>query len=156
MPLLFFQDMSDARVTLTGDMVPVPDGERAAMRDLYLAKHPDAFYIDFGDFSFYRMDNIAVAHLNGGFARFSQVRVPLFTFEFPSPYPHLHPCGTACLCLRMKGRLVSQIPGSAYLESNPDPIAPFSGPVASHMNQDHVDANMVCPDLLPLHMANLS
>eukprot|EP00873_Tetraselmis_striata_P029225 jgi/Tetstr1/449489/TSEL_036580.t1 len=100
-----FKDMSDARVTLTGDMVPVPEGECAAARELYLAKHPDAFYIDFGDFSFYRMDNVVVAHLNGGFARFSQ------------------------------------IPGQSYTECKPDPIAPFSGPVAGHMNADHGDAN---------------
>lgn len=77
-----FKDMSDARVTLTGDMVPVPEGECAAARELYLAKHPDAFYIDFGDFSFYRMDNVVVAHLNGGFARFSQV--------LPPPSPNLN------------------------------------------------------------------
>jgi hypothetical protein len=35
----------------------------------YLAKHPDAFWVDFGDFSWHRMDGILGARLIGGFAR---------------------------------------------------------------------------------------
>jgi putative heme iron utilization protein len=56
-----------ARVTLMGDVVRLTDEERAAVRDLYLARYPQAEqWIDFGDFSFYRMD-VAELYLVGGF-----------------------------------------------------------------------------------------
>ena len=75
-----WQDLSDARVTLTGDMTPVPDAEVAAVRDLFLAKHPDCFYVDFGDFAFYRMDNIVAANFIGGFGRVAQVLLQATVF----------------------------------------------------------------------------
>jgi hypothetical protein len=53
-----------------GTVEPIPAGDATtAARDLYLAKHPDAFWVDFGDFSWHRMDNILGARLIGGFAR---------------------------------------------------------------------------------------
>ena len=46
-----------ARVTLIGEVHPVPDNERPSAREAYLAKHPDATqWVDFGDFSLVRME----------------------------------------------------------------------------------------------------
>lgn len=116
------QGLSDARVTLTGEMTPVPAAERDAARSLFLKKHPNCFYVDFGDFDFYRMDKIVSAHLIGGFGRVAQVWNCLFVF-----------CIVQCTQLKCSMQLQS----SSYLAAHPDPIAPFSGPVATHMNADH-------------------
>jgi len=85
-------------------MTPVPEAERDDVRSLFLAKHPQAFYVDFGDFSFFRMDKVVSGHLIGGFGR------------------------------------VAQLQSADYLGASADPIAPFSGPVAGHMNADHSEA----------------
>ena len=54
------------RVSLLGTVKKVKD---AALRDRFLARHPDAaLYADFGDFAFYRM-TVERAHFVGGFAR---------------------------------------------------------------------------------------
>ena len=44
------------------------------------------------------------------------------------------PCGVVVELL--------QIQAGAYLEASPDPISPFSGPVAGHMNADHGNASI--------------
>lgn len=65
-----FQSAADARVTLVGDMEAIEDDDGvAAARETYLAKHPDAFWVDFGDFSWHRMTATKGARLIGGFAR---------------------------------------------------------------------------------------
>ncbi len=62
--------LSHARLTLTGSAAKVTEQrERSAVRERFLARHPKAeLYVDFADFSFWRlaMDQV---HLNGGFAR---------------------------------------------------------------------------------------
>lgn len=61
------------RVTLVGDLLPVGDAERPAVRDAYLAANPaSAYYIDFGDFSFFRLEVRAVRYV-GGYGRMSWV-----------------------------------------------------------------------------------
>lgn len=62
--------LAHPRLTVLGSFVKV-DGEalRERLRRRFLARHPKAqAYVDFPDFSFWRMD-VAAAHLNGGFAR---------------------------------------------------------------------------------------
>jgi len=62
--------LAHPRLTImgTGECVIDPDG-RAALKARFLAKHPQsALYVDFGDFSFWRVA-MEEAHLNGGFAR---------------------------------------------------------------------------------------
>lgn len=51
----------------------MPDDEKPACRELYLAKHPDAFWVDFGDFDYMRMDTIVQCNLVAGFGRASKV-----------------------------------------------------------------------------------
>ena len=64
------QGLDDGRVSFVGDIKKVPDEEQAAARDTYLAKHPGHFWVDFGDFDFFRMEEIKAVRYNGGFARF--------------------------------------------------------------------------------------
>ena len=47
--------------------------------------HAESFWVDFGDFSWYRMETIASARLVGGFGRIKQARVML-----PVPGAHWH------------------------------------------------------------------
>ncbi|MEW6143453.1 MAG: DUF2470 domain-containing protein [Thermodesulfobacteriota bacterium] len=56
-----------SRVTLMGDVSKVPEGETGDVRELYLSRYRNASYwVDFDDFSFYRMD-IADIYFVGGF-----------------------------------------------------------------------------------------
>ena len=60
--------LAAGRVTLMGEVVPVPSAETAAARAAYLAWHPNAAYwIDFEDFAFYRLE-ISDVYFVGGFA----------------------------------------------------------------------------------------
>jgi len=63
-----FKGPSDGRVTLTGKTSRVPPEEAEAAKELYLKKHPDAFWAEFGDFKWYRMD-VEYVNFVGGFAR---------------------------------------------------------------------------------------
>jgi putative heme iron utilization protein len=65
--------LARGRVTLLGRMHRVDDTARDAVREAYLAANPSAgYYIDFGDFAFFRLD---VEHLRyvGGYGRMSWV-----------------------------------------------------------------------------------
>lgn len=44
------QSLQDARFTLTGVARPLAEADKAAAREVFLAKYPNAFYVDFGDF----------------------------------------------------------------------------------------------------------
>ena len=64
------QDPLDAaRVTLLGAL---EESETDEARDLYLANHPGATYVDFPDFAFFRLDVQAVRYV-GGFGAMSWV-----------------------------------------------------------------------------------
>lgn len=43
--------------------------EEEGLRELYMKKHPNAFWVDFGDFSFFRMKHLKSVNFVGGFAR---------------------------------------------------------------------------------------
>lgn len=59
--------LSAARANVLGSVLPVPEGEEPAVRAAYLKVHPAAEqWVDFGDFSFYRME-IAEIYYVGGF-----------------------------------------------------------------------------------------
>ena len=65
--------LAAGRVTLIGDLREVSSDERAAVRDVYLAANPaSAYYIDFGDFSFWRLEVRSVRYV-GGYGRMSWV-----------------------------------------------------------------------------------
>ena len=66
-----FEGAADGRVTLIGDVKPCDDGEveERGLREIFKAKHPGAFWADFGDFTFYRMHALKAVNFVGGFAR---------------------------------------------------------------------------------------
>ena len=81
-----FTGAADARVTLTGTVTKIADPEDAkAAREAYLAKHPDAFWVDFGDFAWHRMDAVVGARLVGGFARAGGVDGEAYFEGAPDP-----------------------------------------------------------------------
>eukprot|EP00252_Welwitschia_mirabilis_P009080 TRINITY_DN21374_c0_g1_i4.p1 TRINITY_DN21374_c0_g1~~TRINITY_DN21374_c0_g1_i4.p1 ORF type:complete len:289 (+),score=50.92 TRINITY_DN21374_c0_g1_i4:63-929(+) len=58
-------DRSDTVVTLYGDAVFVPENERDVCRASYLRNHPGAFWVDFGDFQFVRIEPKKVRYVSG-------------------------------------------------------------------------------------------
>jgi len=63
-----FKGAADGRVNLMGQVKLVPKDERDALKPLYLENHPDAFWVDFGDFNWFKME-IERINFVGGFAR---------------------------------------------------------------------------------------
>nr|XP_043610769.1 uncharacterized protein LOC122582441 [Erigeron canadensis] len=59
------EDRTDLIITVHGDAVPVPNLDRDVIRTAYLAKHPDAFWVDFGDFQFLRIEPKVVRFVSG-------------------------------------------------------------------------------------------
>jgi len=63
--------LAAGRVTLIGDLLEAGGEERPAVRDRYLEANPaSAYYIDFGDFSFWRLEVKSVRYV-GGYGRMS-------------------------------------------------------------------------------------
>ncbi|XP_071720170.1 uncharacterized protein [Rutidosis leptorrhynchoides] len=58
-------DRTDLIITLHGDAIPVPETELDAVRESYLAKHSDAFWVDFDDFQFLRIEPKVVHFVSG-------------------------------------------------------------------------------------------
>lgn len=70
--------LAAGRVTLIGDLARVPDEDVTDVRERYLAANPtSAYYIDFGDFAFYRLALRAVRYV-GGYGRMSWVDAGAF------------------------------------------------------------------------------
>ena len=74
-----------ARVTLVGNVLPIPDAEKSAAQELYLKAHPNSHYwVDFTDFAFYRLDPIDIYYV-GGFGVMGWVTAPDYTAASPDP-----------------------------------------------------------------------
>jgi hypothetical protein len=89
--LLVTQPASDgdvlgaSRVTLLGDVLPVEASETAGARKLYLASYEDSkYWVDFEDFSFYRMNVVDVYYV-GGFGVMGWVTAADFGRAKPDP-----------------------------------------------------------------------
>ncbi|KAL3341568.1 hypothetical protein AABB24_025892 [Solanum stoloniferum] len=59
------EDRTDLVITVHGDAVPVPETEKEGIRATYLARHPKAFWVDFGDFQFMRIEPRIVRYVSG-------------------------------------------------------------------------------------------
>lgn len=59
------EDRTDLVITLHGDAVAVTEEDKEAIRTAYLAKHPNAFWVDFGDFKFLRIQPKIVRYVSG-------------------------------------------------------------------------------------------
>ena len=77
--------LASGRVTLMGLLSPVTDDERPTARERYLAANPtSAYYIDFGDFTFYRLDVESIRYV-GGYGRMSWVDAAGYAEAEPDP-----------------------------------------------------------------------
>jgi putative heme iron utilization protein len=60
------EPLGASRVTLLGNVPPVPKPELAEARELYLERHTNSkYWVDFEDFAFYRMDVVDVYYVGG-------------------------------------------------------------------------------------------
>lgn len=74
-----------ARVTLVGNVLPVPETELSAVRQIYLARHANSkYWVDFEDFSFYRMDVVDIYYV-GGFGVMGWVSASEYASSEPDP-----------------------------------------------------------------------
>jgi len=77
--------LAGGRVTLMGRAARVPDRERAAAREAYLARHPKAaFWVDFEDFAFWRLE-VTDVYFVGGFAAMDWVTAEGYAAARPDP-----------------------------------------------------------------------
>ena len=77
--------LASGRATLLGELTEVPDADRAAVRDRYLEANPTAaYYIDFGDFTFYRLAVRDIRYV-GGYGRMSWVDAAAYAEAEPDP-----------------------------------------------------------------------
>src|SRR6266513_1037794 len=74
-----------ARVTLVGNVLPLAESEVAEARQLYLARYANSkYWVDFEDFSFYRMDVVDVYYV-GGFGVMGWVSASDYDDSQPDP-----------------------------------------------------------------------
>ncbi len=74
-----------SRVTLVGNVLPLPESEVAEARKLYLARYANSkYWVDFEDFSFYRMDVVDVYYV-GGFGVMGWVSASEYDRSQPDP-----------------------------------------------------------------------
>jgi heme iron utilization protein len=74
-----------SRVTLLGNVLLIPEPEITEARKLYLARYPNSkHWVDFEDFSFYRMDAIDVYYV-GGFGVMGWISASEYFLGQPDP-----------------------------------------------------------------------
>jgi len=74
-----------SRVTLVGNVLPVPEADVAAAREAYLARHANSkYWVDFEDFAFYRLDVVDVYYV-GGFGVMGWVSAADYASSEPDP-----------------------------------------------------------------------
>lgn len=79
------EPLNASRVTLMGSVGRVPDAEREAVKERYLARYGNASYwVDFDDFSFYRLE-VEDIYFVGGFGAMGWVTVEDYYAAEPDP-----------------------------------------------------------------------
>jgi len=74
-----------SRVTLVGNVLPIAQAEVAEVRKLYLDRYANSrYWVDFEDFSFYRMEVVDVYYV-GGFGVMGWVSAPQYDGSQPDP-----------------------------------------------------------------------
>ena len=74
-----------ARITLVGNVQKIPHPELSEARDLYITRHSNSkYWVDFEDFSFYRMDVVDVYYV-GGFGVMGWVSAADYDRARPDP-----------------------------------------------------------------------
>src|SRR6202040_390797 len=84
-PITAGDPLGASRVTLLGNILPVPVSEVAEARRLYLARYANSkYWVDFDDFSFYRMD-VVDSYYVGGFGVMGWVSASEYYSGQPDP-----------------------------------------------------------------------
>ena len=79
------EPLGASRVTLVGNVLPLPNAELAEARKLYLERHANSkYWVDFEDFSFYRMNVVDVYYV-GGFGVMGWVSASEYDRSQPDP-----------------------------------------------------------------------
>jgi hypothetical protein len=74
-----------ARVTLVGNVLQLPDAEKAEARELYLNAHPNSrYWVDFNDFAFFRLEPADIYYV-GGFGVMGWVTAADYAAAQPDP-----------------------------------------------------------------------
>jgi heme iron utilization protein len=74
-----------SRVTVMGNVLAIPKAEVADARKLYLERYENSkYWVDFEDFTFYRMDVLDVYYV-GGFGVMGWVQAPDYDIAKPDP-----------------------------------------------------------------------
>ena len=74
-----------SRVTLVGNVLPIPQSDVVEARKLYLARYANSkYWVDFQDFSFYRMDVVDIYYV-GGFGVMGWVSATEYVRSQPDP-----------------------------------------------------------------------
>jgi heme iron utilization protein len=77
--------LAAGRVTLMGEVLPVPEAERERVKAAYLARHANAAYwVDFDDFGFWRLEPVDVYYV-GGFGAMGWVAAAEYVTAEPDP-----------------------------------------------------------------------
>jgi putative heme iron utilization protein len=69
-----FKGNADARVNLMGTASKLGKEDIDGAKELYRKKHPDAFWVDFGDFTWFKID-VEKIHYVGGFGKIGGVPI---------------------------------------------------------------------------------
>lgn len=106
-----FRGASDARTTVTGRARKVTDeGRLKVLKERYRQKHPNAFWVEFGDFAMYETMDLVQVRLVGGFARAGSIKPEEFAqAEVDSIVQYSEP-----ICGHMNDDHADQIP--AYVQ----------------------------------------
>ncbi len=79
------EPLGASRVTLVGNVLALADAEVAEAREIYLARQANSkYWVDFEDFSFYRMDVVDVYYV-GGFGVMGWVSASDYDHSQPDP-----------------------------------------------------------------------
>ena len=79
------EPLGASRVTLVGNVLPVPNTELAGARKLFLERHANSkYWVDFEDFSFYRINAVDVYYV-GGFGVMGWVSASDYDRSQPDP-----------------------------------------------------------------------
>jgi len=81
-----FKGAAEGRVVLIGNVKKVFDKEKiVSLREKYLSRHKDAYWIDFGDFTYFAMDKLETVRFVGGFAMAGSVTAQEYSSSKPDP-----------------------------------------------------------------------
>ena len=87
-----FKGAADGRVNLMGLCKLVRGKEEIEdAKAVYLKKHPNAFWVNFGDFNFFRMDDLEAIRFVGGFARAGSISPNEYKEARPDPISEFGP-----------------------------------------------------------------